>query len=44
VALQLKKLGFTRVRPLEGGFQAWVEAKYPLEGEVPKKAAAGALR
>jgi rhodanese-related sulfurtransferase len=31
VALQLKKLGFTRVRPLAGGFQAWVDARYPVD-------------
>jgi rhodanese-related sulfurtransferase len=34
VALQLKKLGFTRVRPLAGGFQAWVEARYPMVSET----------
>jgi len=31
VALQLKKLGFARVRPLAGGFQAWVAAQYPMD-------------
>jgi len=34
VALQMKKLGFTRVRPLEGGFKAWVAAAYPVEDRV----------
>jgi membrane protein DedA with SNARE-associated domain/rhodanese-related sulfurtransferase len=29
-ALQLKKLGITRVRPLEGGYDAWRERGYPL--------------
>jgi rhodanese-related sulfurtransferase len=31
VALQLKKLGITRVRPLDGGYNAWRELGYPLE-------------
>jgi rhodanese-related sulfurtransferase len=31
VALQLKKLGITRVRPLEGGYHAWREMGYPIE-------------
>jgi rhodanese-related sulfurtransferase len=39
VALQLRKLGFTRVRPLAGGFQAWVEAGYPLDSESAVKQA-----
>jgi membrane protein DedA with SNARE-associated domain/rhodanese-related sulfurtransferase len=30
VALQLHKLGVTRVRPLRGGFDGWKEAGYPL--------------
>jgi 3-mercaptopyruvate sulfurtransferase SseA len=34
VALQMKKLGFQRVRPLEGGFSAWVAAAYPVEDRV----------
>jgi membrane protein DedA with SNARE-associated domain len=29
-ALQLKKLGITRVRPLAGGYDAWRERGYPL--------------
>jgi membrane protein DedA with SNARE-associated domain/rhodanese-related sulfurtransferase len=30
VALQLQKLGITRVRPLRGGFEAWRDLHYPL--------------
>jgi 3-mercaptopyruvate sulfurtransferase SseA len=30
VAQQLKKLGITRVRPLEGGFHGWKDLGYPL--------------
>jgi membrane protein DedA with SNARE-associated domain/rhodanese-related sulfurtransferase len=30
VALQLHRLGITRVRPLRGGFDAWKQAGYPL--------------
>ncbi len=31
VALQLKKLGVTHVRPLEGGYYKWRDLGYPLE-------------
>ncbi|HVH85373.1 MAG TPA: hypothetical protein VM912_01525 [Terriglobales bacterium] len=31
MALQLKKQGITRVRPLLGGLDAWVERGYPVE-------------
>jgi 3-mercaptopyruvate sulfurtransferase SseA len=31
VALQLQKLGITRVRPLAGGLDAWMELEYPVE-------------
>jgi len=31
LALRLKRKGFTRVRPLLGGIDAWRELKYPLE-------------
>jgi rhodanese-related sulfurtransferase len=31
VALQLKKQGITRVRPLLGGLDAWMEHGYPVE-------------
>jgi 3-mercaptopyruvate sulfurtransferase SseA len=31
VALRLKRLGITRVRPLAGGFEAWRAGGHPLE-------------
>jgi rhodanese-related sulfurtransferase len=31
VALQLKRRGITRVRPLEGGIAAWIALDYPVE-------------
>jgi rhodanese-related sulfurtransferase len=31
VALELKKLGFTRVQPLFGGLYGWIELGYPVE-------------
>jgi rhodanese-related sulfurtransferase len=31
VALQLKKAGLDRVRPLAGGFEAWRDAGLPVE-------------
>ena len=40
----MKKLGFVRVRPLAGGFKAWVEAEYPLEERVVRIAPAGVLQ
>jgi membrane protein DedA with SNARE-associated domain/rhodanese-related sulfurtransferase len=43
LALDLRKIGVTRVRPLKGGFDGWKEAGYPLEEYVaaakPKKIA-----
>jgi membrane protein DedA with SNARE-associated domain/rhodanese-related sulfurtransferase len=38
-ALHLKRAGFTNIRPLFGGFDAWVAAGLPLEQEVPRTAA-----
>ena len=35
VALLLRRKGFTRVRPLLGGIDAWREQKYPLETFSP---------
>jgi membrane protein DedA with SNARE-associated domain/rhodanese-related sulfurtransferase len=35
VALLLHRKGFTRVRPLLGGIDAWREQKYPLEARSP---------
>jgi membrane protein DedA with SNARE-associated domain/rhodanese-related sulfurtransferase len=34
VALELRKMGVKRVRPLRGGLQAWKEAGYPLDTAV----------
>ncbi len=33
IALMLMKKGYTRVSALKGGFDAWVKAGYPLEGQ-----------
>ena len=43
VALQLHRLGITRVRPLRGGFDGWKQAGYPLldyieDSELPETA------
>jgi rhodanese-related sulfurtransferase len=36
VALALRKLGVTRVRPLAGGLEAWRERGYPMTAlDVP---------
>jgi 3-mercaptopyruvate sulfurtransferase SseA len=43
VAQQLKRFGITRVRPLAGGFNAWREKGYPLQG-FPVETAALAQR
>jgi membrane protein DedA with SNARE-associated domain/rhodanese-related sulfurtransferase len=34
VALELRKLGIRRVRPLRGGLQGWKDAGYPLDAVV----------
>jgi membrane protein DedA with SNARE-associated domain/rhodanese-related sulfurtransferase len=34
VALELRRLGVTRVRPLRGGLQGWKDAGYPLQDAV----------
>jgi rhodanese-related sulfurtransferase len=31
VALRLRKLGFTNVHPLEGGFDEWLASGYPVD-------------
>jgi len=31
VALQLKKRGITRVRPLQGGLDGWIALGFPVE-------------
>ena len=40
VALQLQRKGFTRVRPLLGGIDAWREQNYPMEPRSAVKPAA----
>jgi 3-mercaptopyruvate sulfurtransferase SseA len=51
VALQLKKAGIRKVRPLAGGFEAWRHLGFPIEpvhadvtpaGTVDKNSMAGA--
>ena len=32
MALQLRRAGIRRVRPLEGGIKLWMEREYPVEG------------
>ena len=34
IALELRRMGIKRVRPLRGGLQGWVDAGYPLEAIV----------
>jgi 3-mercaptopyruvate sulfurtransferase SseA len=34
VALQLKRAGVRRVRPLAGGFEAWRKLNYPIEPAI----------
>jgi rhodanese-related sulfurtransferase len=41
VALLLKRRGITRVRPLEGGFDAWRERGFPVEPKLASLAASG---
>lgn len=38
--LQMKKLGFLRVRPLEGGLRAWIEEGLPLVDRVVRESPA----
>jgi 3-mercaptopyruvate sulfurtransferase SseA len=40
VALLLKKQGVTRIRPLQGGLDAWRNLGYPMENAEPDIAAA----
>ena len=35
MALRLKNRGILRVRPLAGGYDAWVAAGYPLQSWAP---------
>jgi len=46
VAMQLHKLGVSRVRPLRGGFDGWKVAGYPLVDyleDAPEKKPLGSL-
>lgn len=36
MALRLRRVGITRVRPLAGGFEAWLAAGFPIE-PVPRE-------
>jgi len=38
VAFKLKQVGFTRIRPLAGGLDAWIAAGLPVEGDEPRLA------
>ena len=42
IALALQRKGFTRLRPLKGGIDAWRQSQYPVEVYVPTAALAGA--
>jgi 3-mercaptopyruvate sulfurtransferase SseA len=33
VAFKLKQLGFTRIRPLFGGLEAWIDAGMPVDAD-----------
>ncbi|MDP9146476.1 MAG: hypothetical protein M3N22_02370 [Acidobacteriota bacterium] len=35
MALLLRKQGIKRIRPLQGGLEAWREKGYPMEGTAP---------
>lgn len=39
VAMELKKIGITRVRPLMGGLQAWESQGYPMDEFYPQEEA-----
>ena len=43
MALRLKRRGITRVRPLAGGYEAWVARGYPVDILVPESTPATAL-
>ncbi|HUK11775.1 MAG TPA: hypothetical protein VLW17_00620 [Thermoanaerobaculaceae bacterium] len=42
MARKLKARGFQRLRPLAGGFDAWVSAGFEVHGEPAAREAAGA--
>jgi len=39
VALEMKRLGFDRVRPLAGGLNAWLDLNYPVVETVMRAGA-----
>lgn len=38
MANKLRQTGFTRIRPLAGGLDAWIEAGLPIEDDAPEDA------
>ena len=40
MALQLKRAGMTRVRPLQGGLRLWIDRGFPVTEMKPVPAAA----
>jgi membrane protein DedA with SNARE-associated domain/rhodanese-related sulfurtransferase len=42
VAMELKKIGITRVRPLAGGLKAWQDQGYPMDEFFPQEEAQAA--
>ena len=42
MALRLKRRGIHRVRPLAGGYDAWVASGYPLQAWAPAQPVAAA--
>jgi len=43
VALRLKRRGITRVRPLAGGYEAWVARGFPVDALAPAAALLAAV-
>ena len=43
MALQLKRRGIDRVRPLEGGYAGWVAEGFPLQRWVPAETTSTSL-
>ena len=44
MANKLRQAGFTRIRPLLGGLDAWIEAGLPVDGGEPALPSEGAER
>jgi len=42
VAMDLKKIGIVRVRPLAGGLKAWQDRGYPMDNFFPEEVAKAA--